>query len=123
MPSVVTTNHNPTTGTATFSCTENGTATPTAALSTLQVDGFDVLVATDVVGAIISVCTNSTTPCTAVASFITGASTKLKKGGVFVLLTGATFLTNGVVPAFTATDTQAKLTSLWETFIKIELKT
>lgn len=112
MPAVVTANHNPTTGTATFSCTENGTATPTAVLSTLQVDGFDVLIATDVVGSAIIGCTNAITPCTLVTTFTSGASTKLKKGGVFVLLTGAVFVTNGAVPAFTAIDTQAKLTAI-----------
>lgn len=104
MPVVVTTN-------GTFQCTEGGSATVTAAVTTLQVGGNDVVVATDVVGSTITGCTNGVTPCTAVVSYVTGASTISQKGGVFVLLTGATFLTNGAVPAFTATDTQTKLTS------------
>jgi len=105
MPIVVTVN-------GTFACTEGGTATVTAATSVFQVGGVDVVVATDVVGSTITGCTNTTKICSTVASFVAGASTKLQKGGAYVLLTGATFLTDGALPAFVASDTQTKLTAI-----------
>lgn len=104
MATVVTTN-------GSFSCTENGTATVTTASNTFQVDGYDVVLASDIIGSTITGCTNSTKPCLTVLSYVSGASTILQKGGTFVILSGAVFLTDGAIPAFTATDSHTKLTS------------
>jgi hypothetical protein len=105
MPAVITTG-------GTFICANAGTVSPTAATATFKIDANDVLIATDIVGLTVSNCTNPTVPCTTVMSFTLGASTILKKGAVFVLLTGATFATNGTAPLLTALDTQTKLISI-----------
>lgn len=104
MANVVTTN-------GSFICANAGTASVSAASSILKVDGNDIVIASDVIGSTISGCTNPTVPCTTVMSYTAGASIILKKGSSFVLLSGATFVTNGTAPLLIATDTQTKFIS------------
>lgn len=103
---------------ATAICPHAGTVTLSAVTSTLTVGGADVIIVTDVIGATITGCTwapppPANAPCLLVGAYVSGLSTTLKKGGVFVLLTGAKFLTNGTPGPFqlTITETQIKLTA------------
>lgn len=107
---------------ATFLCPHSpGAATVTAATTIHKIDSVDIVVATDVVGSTISGCTwvptgefPSRVACTSVVALVSGASTILQKGGAFVILTGATFSTNGnggAPPLLTVTETQTKYVS------------
>lgn len=104
---------------ATFVCIHGGTISGlTAATSIMKVSGVDVIIASDVAGATIgppgTACPwAGGSPCTTVGAVQSGVSTKTKKGGTFVLLSGATFLTNGTPGPYllTVTETQTKLTS------------
>lgn len=102
---------------ASYTCPHSGIVTVTAASSILTVSGIDVVLSTDVVGSTITSCTwtgGSNIPCTAVVSYISGNSIFLQKGGVFVLLDGATFATNGnggSPPILSVSESQTKLTA------------
>jgi hypothetical protein len=101
---------------STVQCAHGGTITLKSSQSKLTVDGNAALLATDIVGATISGCTvaasNSTAPCTTVASLIAGSATALGVGGTPVLLDSAKGLTNGLPQPATwnvASAGQAKL--------------
>lgn len=96
MPSVLTTG-------STVKCAHQGTVKLTASQNKLKIGGKAVLVQGDLDGATISGCTTpssqSSSPCKSVTSMIQGAATKLKVGGMAVLLDTAMGLTDGVPPA------------------------
>jgi hypothetical protein len=90
------------TSAANIVCAHQGKVTVVPTQQAFLVDNKPVLVMGDLEGKPIAGCTTpatpSTVPCTATATMIIGAATKLTAGGKPVLLDTAKGLTNGVPP-------------------------
>ena len=84
---------------AVIKCIHGGTVTITPAGNKLKAGGAETITGTQLLSATIAGCTqigSGLTPCTVILAITAGQSTKLKTGGVPILLDTLTATTNGV---------------------------